>query len=562
MGIHGDLSTLDLTNLLQNLEGARNTGLLTVRDGGAETRLYFERGQLALITYPGRASLVDYLLECGAVAPPALERARKARRRAQGLCAALVDQGELSSEQLSAIVRARLTDDACELLGAGARQFEFAEVEGPSDDFDADERALSIALAASPLLLESARRSDHWTMIREQLPSDSAHFAVARPPRPPSDEHKAAFQSQVVKLLDGARSVRDVVGHFPTRRFEAYQLLANLAESQTIRPIPIADLNARILELARRDRARALDLLERSLEQHPHHIELLGTKAMLAEKMGERAQAVDALKLVAHLQLEGEQQAAARATLARLEDLDQDDPYAFEKSFELALAENRTQDALADGQALIELYRKPGLHRRVVEVLERLDRIQGSKWEHVRELARARAAAGDRDAAAKGLERFAAGLIGLESYPLACKAYEELLAIHPSRRKAKETLEDLKSGALVQRKARWRRLRRRALAVFVVFVVLPWLGYEMLARRAYVETTRELLRERVLETGRYETARERYAALLGRYGWSTTGCCVVGPVLEELDAMIAAPIPDADAAARGEHASGEPASVK
>ena len=33
--------------------------------------------------------------------------------------------------------------------GAGARQFEFAEVEGPSDVFDPDERALPIALPAS-----------------------------------------------------------------------------------------------------------------------------------------------------------------------------------------------------------------------------------------------------------------------------------------------------------------------------------------------------------------------------------------------------------------------------
>jgi len=268
--------------------------------------------------------------------------------------------------------------------------------------------------------------------------------------------------------------------------------------------------------------------------------------------MGERGQAVEALKLVAHLQLEGEEALAARTTLVRLKQLDPNDPYAFEKSFELALAENRAQDALSDGQALIEVYRKPGLHRKVVEVLERLARIQGSKWEHVRELARARAAAGERDAAAKGLEQFAAGLIGLESYPLACKAYEELLAIHPGRRKAKETLEDLKSGALVQRKARWRRLQRRAIAGFLLGVVLPWLGYEVLARRAYVATTREVMRERLLETGRYETARARYASLLGWYGWSTTGCCVVEPVLEELDALIAAPIQGADAAETGQ----------
>ena len=541
MGLHGDLSTLDLTNLLQNLEGARNSGLLTVRDEGEETHLYFEKGQLALIAYKGRASLVDYLVASGVVTAPALERARKSKRRGQGLCAALVEAKALSAEELGAIVKARLTDDACEVLSAGARKFEFAEIEGPSDDFDPDERALKIALPASPLLLESATRSDHWVMIREQLPSDSAHYMVARPPRTPADKSKARFQAEVLELIDGARSVRDIVGQFPTRRFDAYQRLAELVQSQTIRPVPVADLNSRILELARRDRKRAMALLERGLEQNPHQLALLCTKAMLAEKMGDMEQAAEALKLVVHLQLEGTEREAARATLARLKDLDENNPYAWEKSFELALEEGRRKDALADSRTLIEIYAKPGLHRKIVGVLERLSPLQGSTWEHTRELARARAAIGERDAAVKGLERFAAAQIGLGSYPLACKAYQEVLAIHPARAKAKETLEDLRSGVLAQRKARWRRLRLRALACFLGLVVLPWVGCETLARRAYVDVTRGLLHDRVLETSRYAEARERYSALLGRYGWTTTGRFDVWPVINELDALIAAP---------------------
>ncbi len=558
MGLHGDLSTLDLTNLLQNLEGARKSGLLTVRDDAEETLLYFEKGQLALIHYAGRPSLVEYLLASGAVAQPALEQAKKTKRRGQGLCAALVDAKLISAEELAAIVKARLTDDACEVLSAGGRKFEFAEVEGPSDAFDPDERALAIVLPASPLLLESATRSDHWVMIREQLPSDSAHFVVARPPRVPGSESKARFQAEVVGLLDGTRSVRDVVGRFPTRRFDAYQLLAELAQSQTIRPAPVADLNNRILELARRDRPRALALLERGLEQNPHHLALLCTKAMLAEKMGELEQATEALKLVVHLQLESAEKDAARATLARLKDLDENNPYAWEKSLELALEEGRHKDALADSRTLIEIHRKSDQQRKVVAVLERLSPIQGSTWEHARELARARAAAGERDAAVKGLERFAAGQIGLGSYPLACKAYEELLEIHPTRAKAKETLGDLKSGALAQRKLRWRRARRRALACFLAFGVLPWMGCEALARRAYVDATRGLMRDRLLETGRYAEARARYSDLLGRYGWTSTGRFDVWPVIHELDALIAVPKPGPAGSDAGGPPSGEP----
>lgn len=536
MSLHGDLSTLDLTSLLQNLEGARKTGLLTVRDEDEVTQLFFEQGRLALIAYARRAGLVEYLVASGTVADASVEQARKRKRRGQSLGAALVETGAITAEQLAEIARARLIDDACEVLSTVARRFEFSEVACPAELFDADERALATSLAASPLLLESARRSDHWALVREHLPTDSTHFTVARPPRVPADAARARFQAEVVELLDGSRTVREVVARFPTRRFEVYQLLAELAKSQTIRPIPVADLNRRVLELARRDRKRATALLEKSLEQSPHHLELLATKAMLAEKAGDVAEAVEALKLVAHLQLENAEREAAIATLKRLAKLAGDDPFAWEKSFELAIEDGRAKDATALGRKLVEIHRKPGLHRKVVLVLERLGAMHGPTWELERELAEARAEAGDRDAAVKGLEKFAASQVALASYPLACKAYEQVLAIQPTRARARERLDDLRSGALVQRKTRWRRIRRRALACFVAFVVLPWIAYEALARRAFVEATRAMVRERLIEDGRFDEARARYAAVASRYAWSTTAALDVDPLLEELDA--------------------------
>ena len=538
MTLQGDLTTLDLTSLFQSLDAAGKTGLLTVRDGDEETLLYFERGKLSLLARPRRAPLVDFLIDAGVVAAPEVEKAKKMRRRGQPLCAALVESGALDASQLSSVTASRLTDDACEVLAAGANTFELSEVGGPPAGFDPEERALEMALDVGPLLLESARRSDHWSMIREQVPSDSMHYRIAKPPREPGDREQARVLSQLSKLLDGSRNVREVVAQFPTRRFEAYQLLADLARSQTIRPVAVGDLNAQVLELARRDRKRAAALLDRGLDQNPHNVVLLRTKALLAEKMGDKEKATEALKLVAHLSLEGAQSDEARAALDKLKDLDANDPFAWEKSFDLALEEDRRDDATDDAKALAELYRKLGLHKKVIVVFERLGKLLGARWEIVRELARARAASGDIDGAVKGLEKHAAGLVDLESYPAACKVYEEILGIQPTRAKAKEMLEQVKSGALAQRKARWRRIRRRAALYFVAFVVLPWLGFEALARRDYVAATREIVRDRLLETGRFADARARYAAVRSSFPWTTTALFEIKPILRELDARI------------------------
>lgn len=539
MALHGDLSTLDLTSLLQNLEGARKSGVLSVRDQDEETHLFFANGQLALIAYPGRAAFVDYLVEAGTLARTTVDDVKKRKKRGQTLCAALVDSGAIGEPQLKELALARLVDDACEVLSTVASTFEFEEVDAPAKSanaFDPEERALGLALAASPLLLESARRSDHWALLREHLPTDSAHFTVTKAPRAPSDANKARFQTAVLELLDGSRSVREVVARFPARRFDVYQLLAELARTQAIRPIGASAVNRRVVELARRDKTRAFALLERSLEQNPHQLELLQTKASLAEKAGETEQAAEALKLVAHLQLEKSDEEGALETLKRLTKIAGDDPFAWEKRLELAIAKNRREEALAIGGKLIAIHRKPGQHRKVVAVLERLLAMQAPTWELVRELARARAEAGDRELAVKGLEHFGATQIALGAFPAAIKAYEEVLAIDSKRPRTKERLEELKSGALAQRKARWRRARRRWAALFVVFVVVPWLGYETLARRAFRAATCAIVSERLLETGKTADAIERFEKLRSRYAWSTTALFDVDPVLETLRA--------------------------
>ena len=536
MSLQGDLTTLDLASLFQNLEGARKSGVLSVEDRDEKRELYFAEGRLAAIAWPGRATFLEYLVGSGAVSAEDVESARKRRKRGQTVGAALAVGGEIAVEQLAAIAGARLLDDACEILAAGAKRFEFTEREQPSDAFDREERTLGVALAASPLLLESARRSDHWTMIRERVPSDATHYQIAKRPREPADQARARFAGEVLDLLDGTRSVSEVVERFPTRRFDVYLFLAELAEKQSIRPIPAADVNQRVLELARRDRPRAIALLEHALESNPRSLALLATKASLAQKSGDVAQALEALKLVFHLQTESEDRDGARETLAKLRKLDADDPFAWERGLDLALAEGRRKDAFADARRLIELYEKPGLHRKVCAVLERLIAETGPTWELVRDLARARAEAGDRELAIRGLERHASDLVALESYPLARKAYEEILAIAPGRARAKAALEDLASGAIARRKALWRARRRNAVLAFLCFVVLPWVGYEALARREFVAATRALASTGALDTGRRAAAREGFATLRGgAYRWSTTALFDVDPVLAELD---------------------------
>jgi hypothetical protein len=542
MALQGDLSTLDFAGLLQNLEAAKKSGLLSVQVvGQGETKLYFHQGKLALIAYEGRPPLEEILVSSGLVTPRELEVAKKRKKGSKRPLVEVLEGMKVAEPtQLASAAAARITGEACELINTGGGAFVFTEGAIPRGVFDPEERALGVTLPVGPLLLEAARRSDHWVMIRERVPSDSTHYVLARTPKAPKEPNQAALLEQLAPLLDGSRSVTEVVAAFPHRRFEAYQLLADLAEAQAIRLAAPAEMNKLIQELSRHDRERAMALLERGLAANPRNLNLLCTKALLAEELGELEQASEALKVAVHLQLESGAASDARKGLERLKELGPEDPFVWERSFELAVKEGRTEDALEDGEELVALYRGPGLFKKAAVVLERLVELSGHDWKHVKALAHARADGGERDEAVKGLEDFGAEQLALEHYAFAHKVYDEVLKLDPENERAKETIGEIKSGEFARRRAFWRKLKGRALLALCAALALFALGYEIQARRAYVAAQLEIAQRGLLEAGHYTQALEVYAQMRADWPWATVSLYDVRRQEAELEAKLAA----------------------
>lgn len=535
MSLQGDLSTLDLSGLLQNLESAQKQGLLTIRSESGEAKLFFEKGRLALFTSPGRAPLMDMLVASGTVAASDMELAKKrAKRGKKRVGETLVAKGVLSEGGLKEFATARLLDEACELIAIGGGAFEFTEGGIPRRAFDPEERALKLALASGPLLLESARREDQWKLIRDRVPSDAIHYVVQHPPRDPETPEAAELQANVVSMLDGTRSVAEVVAGFPHRLFEVYQLLADLADAQVLRMASPSDMNRLVQEIARKDSKRAWAILQRGLLTHPLSPNLLMTKAMIAQDIGELEEAAEALKVLVHQHLHCGETELALEGIERLKGLDPDDAFVWERSYELALQDKRKSDVLRDGKRLVELYRGPGLFKKAVVVLENLVEMDPGSWELVLDLAKNRADGGDRAVAVAELEKFGSVRLEKEEYALARRIYEEILNLDPDHAGAKATVSSIKSGELARRIEHRKKVRARVAAFFGVIATCLWLGYEGSARRAYVGATHEISQERWIEKRHYLEAIEAFETVRVDYRFSTTALYDVRRRLEEL----------------------------
>lgn len=540
MTIQGDLSTLQLADLLQSLENGAKSGLLGVHGPDGERRLYFKDGKLALFASEGRPALVEVLVACGVLSEKQLEAARRKRRGTRrSLGQTLVEERRITADELRGIAEARLLDEACELVAAENEAFRFEEGPPPRGVFDPEERRLDLAIASGPLLMESARREDHWRLIRARIPSDSAHYLPARDPgRGPQAEAAEPLREVLLARLDGTRSVAEAMARFPHQRFEAYRLLAELVEAGSVRMARPEDMLRLVREHAPRDARRAWELLERALARSPQDRALLVERALVGEDLGQLEEAAEALKILAHLHLEHGERDEARRRLDDAKRLVARDAAVWERSFQLALEQERFEDAERDGRHLAELYRSPGLHRKAWKVFETLARLAPDSFPLASELARSQADSGEPALAIEGLEAHARRALERADDAGARQAFEEILRFDAGRDDARLAIERIDAGEYARRRER-RRRRARLASVGAALLLLASVAWrEAGARRALAGAEREIARGEWIEARSYLLAVDALEAVRAEHPWTSTALFDVPRRIGELEAKL------------------------
>lgn len=508
MGVSGDLSTIDLADLLQNIEAHARTGTLILHSDEGDSRLFFRDGKVALLTRSQRPSLAESLVMSGQLTGRRLDAARrKVKGTKRTVAEILVGAKILSYDALHELAENRLGEDVADLIADAHGEFRFDEGSDPGPQFDADEALLKLSLPVAPLVLEATRRMDHWVEIRKFVPSDSMHFRSREGGRPPSSAEDQEMAAAMLKALDGSRSALEVVGMFPEQRFLAYKLLAELVRDRVVRPVTGDDLLALATSVAADDDAsRARMLVRRGLDSEPHHDGLLALEAQLAEELGDVAAAASAHKLLAHLHGEAGRTEQAGQALEAAKRLTPNDPTLWERTLQLALAQGRRQDGLRDGLRLVELYRGPGLHTRAKAVLDRLLCVEPDAVDLHVEFARTTVDCGEPEAAIKHLARRGKALVGAGNYVAARTLYSEILAIDPNHNEAAVSIEMIDKEEFARRRERRRRVLFGVGMAATIAFVGTFVALEVLARVATIEVRSMISRERMIERGNYDDA--------------------------------------------------------
>ncbi|MEO6594488.1 MAG: DUF4388 domain-containing protein [Planctomycetota bacterium] len=507
MTVSGDLATIDLADLLQNIEVHSRTGVLSLSFEDTSAKIFFREGHVAMLAGDGRTPFVEMLVASGHLTQKKLEAARKkVKGTRRCVVELLVSARVLSLEDLRALAADFLTEDVANLVAAAKGEFQFTESDRPGPGFDPDEASLLVSLAVAPLILEATRRVDHWVEIRKFLPSDSMHFQVREGARLRENVEDPELAQQVLDALDGSRSVKEVTDLCPNRRFLAYKMLGDFVRDRVARPTGVEDLLALAAAIERVQPQRARQLVRRGLDFEPHQLDLLAAEARLAEVLGDQTAAAAAHKLMAHVHLEAEHGDEALAAFEAGKRLAPTDPSLWERTLALALTQGRHEDARRDGMQLVAMYRAPGLHNRAKEVLERLLRLDPEAVDLHVEFARSCVDCGEPQVASKHLTRRGKILIGKQDYLGARSLYEEILDIEPGNREASVSIEMIDKEIFVRRRERKRRLIRLVLTACTVTIVGLFVCTELAARLACIETRTLISQERMIEQRQYQDA--------------------------------------------------------
>jgi DNA-binding response OmpR family regulator len=256
VGLSGDMGIIPIGAGLQLLQIEGQTGVLLVTDGKTEVMIAMRAGLIDLVQARGAGNefrLGRYFVEHGLVTPDDIDRLLRdnaptprppppdakplppprdevsVSRRLLGDI--LVDSGRVTREQLRDALARQSSELVYEVLRWPRGRFEFRHESLPAL---AESARLSLPVAS--VVMEGFRRVDEWRLVEASLgdfeavlQKDSVAVDAA------GIERLAKPEQRMLELVDGERTVREIVEQSHMSGFDACKILYQLIEARLVR---------------------------------------------------------------------------------------------------------------------------------------------------------------------------------------------------------------------------------------------------------------------------------------------------------------------------------------
>ena len=221
MSFTGNLKTVGFADILQLLSSGKKTGILVITKGEIQKEICFKEGNIIYARSKNAEEdfLGNLLIKQGRISKIDLERALYLHRTTgKKLGMVLVDMGLFERKEIAAVLKIQIEEIAYNLFSWHAGEFVFQEGKLPQ------EKDLFVELSTMNVLMEGTRRIDEWEEIQKGLPKDNEILRLVLNPAVKAGEISLTLdQFQILSLIDGQRTVPDILADSPVGEFITYR---------------------------------------------------------------------------------------------------------------------------------------------------------------------------------------------------------------------------------------------------------------------------------------------------------------------------------------------------
>ena len=234
--LQGDLSRVQLPDVLSFVSMIRRSGKLVLRNGAMERTLVWKDGDIVFATSNSpEDSLGLFLLRNGKITQQQYEESKRRVTPQLRHGKLLVQMGAISPKDLWWGVKNQALDIIYSLFYWESGTFAFTE---SVEEISVEKIVLS--LNTSSVIMEGIRRLDETARIREKVPSLDITFMKVSGVMPDFDELEMSdSEVAVYNDIDGMRSVRDLIATASDlTEFDVTRILFQLVSARLIEPAP------------------------------------------------------------------------------------------------------------------------------------------------------------------------------------------------------------------------------------------------------------------------------------------------------------------------------------
>ena len=233
MSLTGTFETFKLNSIFQLLNDDQKTGILKVSNEDREIRIYLKDGEIIYAAGSHKRDRLGYFLRSNGIVSKHLLRASlkqgKAEKKALGKV--LIEKGILTPQRLQKFLQLQIEHLIFNLFLWDRGEFEY-------NDKEIDLTGMVVTkINIVSLLLQASRRIDEISILRRQIPNDLQIFRLAGNNSDKSEIKLNSAELKILGLVDGQRSIRQVIRDGRLDEYAAYRILYSLLSSGLIESI-------------------------------------------------------------------------------------------------------------------------------------------------------------------------------------------------------------------------------------------------------------------------------------------------------------------------------------